>query len=105
MKSRGVLIFGSILAALQFLAAAAALGDIIGKQSMAIFVLAVGAIQVGWASYQQSQVVPVQDTGAYVNSNGQMVAGPAAGPSNGVPVDITATTGVVAPPGGIHPRA
>lgn len=88
MKSRGIVIFGSILAALQFLAGAAALADIIGKTPFALFVIGVGAVQVGWATYQQGVVVPTQDVAAYMNSSGNVVAGPAAGATNGTPVVV-----------------
>lgn len=90
-KSRAVLIFGSVLAALQFLAASAALADIIGKEVFAIFVIAVGAIQVGWATYQQQQVVPLRDAAAFVNTQGQVVAGPASGVTDGKAVDVVPT--------------
>lgn len=100
-KTNGVVIFGSILAALQFLAAASALSDIIGKQTFGIFVIAVGAVQVGWAAYQQQQVVPVSDTAAYVNSRGEVVAGPAAGVTTGKQVEVVKTE-VPASEGEIH---
>jgi hypothetical protein len=90
-KSRGVVIFGSVLAALQFLAAATALTDIIGKTTFGLFVIAVGAVQVGWAAFQQSQVVPFADTGAFINSQGQLVAGPASGVTNGKTVEVIKT--------------
>jgi hypothetical protein len=88
-KSRGVVIFGSILAALQFLAAASALSDMIGKETFGIFVIAVGAIQIGWSFYQEEQVIPYQDAAAYVDRSGQVVAGPAGGVTNGKLVDVT----------------
>ena len=91
MKSHGVLIFGSILAALQFLAGAAALGDLVGDQVFGLFVIVVGAVQVGWAAYQQQQVVPYQDTAAFVNKDGHVVAGPAAGVTNGKSVEVVKT--------------
>lgn len=88
MKSRPVVIFGSVLAALQFLASAAALGDMLGKDKFAMFVIGVGAVQVGWAAYQQSTVVPVADVAAYTDKMGTVVAGPAAQPTNGTPVTV-----------------
>lgn len=87
-KSNAIRIFGSILAALQFLAAASALADFIGKETFGLFVIVVGAIQVGWAFYQQEQVVPVRDVAAYENKRGNVVAGPAAGATNGTPVTV-----------------
>lgn len=91
MKSRGVVIFGSVLAALQFLAAATALADIIGKTPFAIFVIAVGAVQVGWAFFQQNTVTPAADVGAYLNAQGRMVAGSAAGVTTGKEVEVVKT--------------
>lgn len=88
-KSQGVLIFGSILAALQFLAAASALGEVIGKETFAIFVIGVGAVQVGWAAYQQQQVVPLGDTAAFVDKSNRLVAGPASGVANGQEVAVS----------------
>lgn len=101
MKSRPVLITFSILAGLQILTAGAALGDIIGAELAAFFVLAVAAAQGGMSFYVQGVVVPTQDVGAFQNTAGQMVAGPAAGATNGTPVVVepgtmlTAENGVV----------
>lgn len=102
-KSRGVLIFGSVLAALQFLAASAALGDLIGKTAFAILVIGTGAIQVGWATYQQSLVVPQEDVAAYQNGAGVVVAGPAAGATNGTPVTVEPGTYLEGEPGEFLP--
>ena len=90
-KSRPVLITFSILAGLQVLSGGAALGDVIGTTAFALFVLVVAAVQVGMTFYVQNQVVPVPDIGAYVNSEGQLVAGPAAGVTNGKTVDVVKT--------------
>lgn len=91
-KSRGVAIFGSVLAALQFLAAASALADVIGKTTFGLFVIGVGAVQVGWSFYQEQQVVPLENVAAYENKMGVVVAGPAGGPTNGTPVAVTGRT-------------
>jgi hypothetical protein len=91
MKSRPVLIVFSILAALQVLSGASALADIIGKDTFALFALLVAAVQVGMTFYVQNQVVPTVDIGAYINSDGQLVAGPAAGVTNGKTVDVIKT--------------
>lgn len=90
-KSRPVLIVFSILAALQVLAGATALSDIIGKDTFALFALLVAAVQVGMTFYVQNQVVPTQDVGAYTNTAGQLVAGPAAGVTNGKEVEVVKT--------------
>lgn len=91
MKSRPVLVINSVLAALQILAGAAVLGDVLGDTTFGLFAVAVGAVQVGVNFYVQGMVVPVQDTVAYVNQAGVAVAGPAAGVTNGTPVDVTPT--------------
>lgn len=88
MKSRPVLITFSVLAALDVLTAGAILGDVIGAQTAALLVLGTKAVQAGMAFYVQGQVVPQQDVGAYVNSAGEMVAGPAGGVTNGQKVQI-----------------
>lgn len=90
-KSRPVLIIFSILAGLQVLTGAAALGDVIGDQAFGLFALGVGAVQVGMTFYVQNSVVPVQDVAAYQNSYGDVVAGPAAGVTNGKLVDVVKT--------------
>lgn len=95
MKSRPVLIIFSTLAGLQVLTAGAALSDVIGPHLFGLFALAVAAVQVGMTFYVQNQTVALQDVAAY-NSGGALgvVAGPAADPANGVPVQVTETPGV-----------
>lgn len=90
-KSRPVLITFSILAGLQVLAGGAALSDIVGEDVFGLFVLAVAAVQVGMTFYVQNQVVPVDDVAAYSNKEGNVVAGPAAGVTNGKSVDVVKT--------------
>lgn len=87
-KSRPVLIIFSILAALQVLSGASALADLVGKEAFGIFVLVVAAIQVGMTFYVQNQVTPVNDVAAYVDEDGNVVAGPASPPVNGTVVDV-----------------
>lgn len=91
MKSRPVLIVFSILAGLDILFTGAALGDVIGKETLAIAVLGTKAVQVGMSFYVQGGVVPVGDVSAYIDSSGSQVAGPAAGVTNGTPVDVSQT--------------
>lgn len=91
MKSRPLLIGNSVLASLQVLTGAAALGDIIGTTAFALFVIAVAAAQVGFNTYVQGIVVPTQDVGAYTNGDGDMVAGPASGVTNGKGVEVIKT--------------
>jgi hypothetical protein len=80
-KSRPVLITFSILAGLQILTAGAALSDVLGDKVAGLVVLAVAAVQAGMSFYVQNQVVPVNDTAAYVDTSGNLVAGPASPPS------------------------
>lgn len=87
-KSRPVLITFSILAGLQVLTGAAALGDVIGDQAFGLFAIVVAAVQVGMTFYVQNQVVPNGDVAAYVNEAGTVVAGPAAAPTNGSAVVV-----------------
>lgn len=94
-KSRPVVIVFSILAALQVLTGAAALGDVIGDTLFGLFAIVVAAVQVGMTFYVQNGVVPVEDTAAYINSDGHAVAGPAAGLTNGTSVEV-----VTSAPGG-----
>lgn len=88
MKSRPVLITFAVLAALDILSTGAALGDVIGIKALALFVLATKAVQVGMSFYVQNGVVPTRDVAAYQNNVGQVVAGPAAGATNGTPVTV-----------------
>lgn len=87
-KSRPVLITFSVLAGLDVLSAGAALGDVIGVKVLALLVLATKAVQTGMSFYVQGQVTPQADVAAYVNDHGSVVAGPAAGVTNGVLVDV-----------------
>ena len=88
MKSRPVLITFSILAGLQILTSAGGLSEVVGPQIFFLFGLVVAAVQVGMTFYVQNQTVPVQDSGAYVDQEGKMVAGPAAAVQNGQPVEV-----------------
>lgn len=90
MKSRPVLIGNSVLAGLQVLAGAAALSDAIGDTTFGLFAIGVAAVQVGFNTYVQGVVTPTADVAAYQNTDGLVVAGPAAGPTNGTPVTVDA---------------
>jgi hypothetical protein len=98
MKSKPVLIIFSTLAGLQVLTAGAALGDVVGPKLFGLFALGVAAVQVGMTFYVQNQTVPLQNVAAYESGTAAgVVAGPAAVPANGVPVDVTVAD---PPPGG-----
>lgn len=90
-KSRPVLITFSILAGLQILNGGAALEDVIGAQAFGLFALAVAAVQVGMTFYVQNQTIPSEDAAAYINKEGQVVAGPAAGITTGESVQVVKT--------------
>lgn len=98
MKSKPVLIIFSTLAGLQVLTAGAALGDVIGGKQASFAALVVAAAQIGMTFYVQNQTVPLQNVAAYESGTpAGVVAGPAALPANGVPVDVTVAD---PPPGG-----
>lgn len=92
-KSRPVLIIFSILAGLQVLTAGATLGDVIGAKAAAFVVLASGAVQAAMSFYVSGQVTPNENVAAVQNPQGVLVAGPAAGPTNGTPVDVSPSRG------------
>lgn len=86
--SQQAILIQAVLAALQVLTGAAALGDVIGQSAMGLFVIVVAAVQVGYATYNQAvQVVPASAVAAVVQ-NGAVVAGPAAAQTNGTPVTV-----------------
>jgi hypothetical protein len=100
-KSRPVLIVFSILSGLDVLFGGAALGNIIGVDTLALCILGTKAVQVGMTFYVQGTVTPTKDVAAYdAGDQRGIVAGPAAAPANGVPVDI-----VVSPPPAWEPPA
>jgi hypothetical protein len=103
-KSRPVLITFSVLAGLQILTTGAALGDLIGVKLAAFVVLAGAAVQAGMSYYVQGVVVPEQDVAAYQNSAGQVVAGPAAGATNGTPVVVEPGTLLEGHVGSVDPQ-
>lgn len=90
-KTRPVLLGNAIFASLQVLTGAAVLTDVVGDTTFGVFVILVAAAQVGFNTYVQGSIVPVGDVGAYTNSDGVMVAGPASGTTNGKEVDVVKT--------------
>lgn len=97
MKSRPVLIGNIVFTVLNVLTAGAALQDVLGDTTFALIVLGVTAAQAGFNVYAQSIVVPQEDVAAFVNSDGNLVAGNAGGPSNGTAVDVV-PVGTTGPP-------
>lgn len=76
-KSRPVLLLNAILAGAQFLIGAAAFSDVFGTNVAGLLIAVVGAVTIGVNVYVQSQVTPMGDVAAYVDSRGRTVAGPA----------------------------
>lgn len=90
-KSRPVIIIFSILAGLQILSNAGGLSEVLGAKIFFLFGILVAATQVGMTFYVQNTVTPNQDVAAYANKDGQVVAGPAAGVTNGKTVEVVKT--------------
>lgn len=91
-KSRPVLIIFSILSGLDVLFSGAALGNVIGVDTLALCILATKAVQVGMSFYVQGQVTPNRDVAAYDSGDERgVVAGPAAATANGAPVEVVQT--------------
>jgi len=60
IKREPVVVVMSVLVALQVIAGAAVLGDLIGDQWAGVVVLAVAALQAGMQFYIRGQVSPVE---------------------------------------------
>lgn len=60
MKHEPILIWSSVLVALQVLTAGAALSDVIGKDVAALVALIVAAAQAGTSFYIRGRVTPVE---------------------------------------------
>ncbi len=94
-KARPVLLVATVLFALQALTATSAFTDVVTKDvaSLIVAIIAVGQLALGF--YTQSKVVPMEDTGAYVNTDGEMVAGPASPPQiiDGTSVEVKKISG------------
>lgn len=90
--TRPVVIVFSVLAGLQALTAGSVLTDVAGPKAAAVAALVVGAAQVGFAVYVQSQVTPNQRVAARRDpDSGYMVAGPATTIKEGEPVEVLET--------------
>lgn len=91
-KSRPVVIVFSVLAGLQVLTNATGLSDVADAKWIFLAGILVAAVQTGMTFYVQNQVVPLEDTAAYVNQQGRTVAGPASPPEvlDGASVQVVA---------------
>ena len=78
MKREVLLVWTSILVALQILTAGAALGDFIGEDVAGLCILIVAALQGGTVFYVRGQVTPNANVAARLTSDGHIVAGDAA---------------------------
>jgi hypothetical protein len=76
-RSRPVVVWMSILAALQVMSAGSALADVVPSKAAALFSLGVAAAQAGIQFFVQAQVTPWETVVAKENETGQVVAGPA----------------------------
>lgn len=81
----------ALLAAAQFVAAAATLNELLPAAGAAWFVLIVGAAQAGVAVYQRG-AVPAASVAAAYDVHGSLVAGPAAPQRVGAPVAVLSLT-------------
>jgi hypothetical protein len=79
-KSRPVLVIAALVAIIQALISTAGLTDIIGKDMMSYLTIANVVLTALLGVYTQSKVTPFEDTAAYVNTEGKVVAGPASPP-------------------------
>jgi hypothetical protein len=82
-----VLLWMSLLAALQVLTGGAALGELIGAQIAGLLVLSVAAAQAGTQFYVRGQVTPWQDVISKITPSGTAIAGPAHTVTTGTPVE------------------
>lgn len=82
-----LLIWSSVLVALQILTGGAALGDIIGLQLAGFFILVVAALQGGTQFYIRGQVTPNASVAAY-EQDGEILAGPASVEDDGSSVAV-----------------
>jgi len=91
-KPQPVLIASAIMAMLMFVSGGlAALG--VNSIVVGSIALAVGALNIGVGVYVRGLVVPYEDTAAYKNDEGTVVAGPAAPVKDGTPVSVSSPLG------------
>lgn len=76
---RPVLIMNSVLAGLTFIGGGAALADVVPAWILGLGLLVLGGVQIGWSTYVQGQVAPMELVAARRDTGtGAIVAGPAA---------------------------
>lgn len=83
-----LLIWSSILVALQILTGGAALTDIIGLNAAGFAILVVAALQGGTQFYLRGQVTPNVSVVARETNGGEIVAGPASAVEDNQPVAV-----------------
>lgn len=108
-KPQPVIIMGTITTVLAVIFGG--LGTIAGLQDngtlatvCGVGMLVVGALNQGLAFYTRQQTVPLADTGAFLNDQREMVAGPASSVQTNAPAAVTAPAPDPAPTQGAAPR-
>lgn len=90
--SRTHVLVGAIMAALQIVNGATALGDVLPLKAAGLIAIIVAAAQAGYAYYTAAVSVPSSSVAAIQDpKTGQVIAGPAAQQANGQPVQVTGT--------------
>lgn len=87
-KPQPILVFMSVLVALDVMVAGAALGNVLKPDLVGFLLLIMAGLKMGSAYYIRGQVVPLSDVGAFVNDQRQMVAGPASVVPDDEPVTV-----------------
>lgn len=87
-KPQPILVFMSVLVALDVIVAGAALGNLLKPDLVGFLLLIMAGLKMGSAYYIRGQVVPLSDVGAFVNDERQMVAGPASVVPDDEPVTV-----------------
>lgn len=90
------ILVGAIMAALQIVNGATALGDVLPLKVAGLVAIIIAAAQAGWQYYTSATSIPTNNVAAIQDTKtGQIVAGPAAEQANGSVVEVSGTT---APP-------
>lgn len=91
--SQNHVLVGAIMAALQIVNGATALGDVLPLKVAGLVAIIIAAAQAGWQYYTSATSIPTNSVAAIQDTKtGQIVAGPAAAASNGAVVEVTAVT-------------
>ena len=89
MKGNKILLgWSSVLVGLQILTGGAALADYLGTEAAGLAILIVAALQGATQFFINGVLTPSASVAAYVNANGDTLAGPAAPMPDGKPVTV-----------------